>query len=319
MLICVSVPPVASLHLTHLHWQTWPLLQAGGCSALADWTQALSLGEQGGTPGQVVGFFGEGGPGVPHIFFGSTKLIQERKMPLLEKIQDKVVKDAELRWMGLCRGAATAAPKPLLDAQLEPPEAMWNRQVGRMWREEREQLSLPVSLECFPHSSFGEAGEQAWRTVQQSAGTHLPAQPGVQAQPVTFIFLGFPGAVKIKTPLNRELVATYEVTISVHDNASEVIDRSVSVPNGKGCPQAVWGQGLAQPFPGTGTALPRHQCSFWAISSSPTFPSILTSNIFSGTGPAPAPITFMFSPQDSFREFPRHAKAAVGMERTVCP
>ncbi|OWK56059.1 Cadherin-23 [Lonchura striata] len=46
------------------------------------------------------------------------------------------------------------------------------------------------------------------------------------------------GAVKIKTPLNRELVATYEVTISVHDNASEVIDRSVSVPNGKGgvCP-----------------------------------------------------------------------------------
>jgi len=56
---------------------------------------------------------------------------------------------------------------------------------------------------------------------------------GAQAQPVTPIFLGFPGAVKIKTPLNRELVATYEVTISVHDNASEVIDRSVSVPNGK--------------------------------------------------------------------------------------
>ncbi|KAM8806282.1 cadherin-23 [Eudromia elegans] len=41
------------------------------------------------------------------------------------------------------------------------------------------------------------------------------------------------GAVKIKTPLNRELVATYEVTISVHDNASEVLDRSVSVPNAK--------------------------------------------------------------------------------------
>ncbi|KFP03887.1 Cadherin-23, partial [Calypte anna] len=41
------------------------------------------------------------------------------------------------------------------------------------------------------------------------------------------------GAVKIKNPLNRELVATYEVTISVHDNASEVIDRSVSVPNAK--------------------------------------------------------------------------------------
>ncbi|NWX92287.1 CAD23 protein, partial [Nothoprocta pentlandii] len=41
------------------------------------------------------------------------------------------------------------------------------------------------------------------------------------------------GAVKIKSPLNRELVATYEVTISVHDNASEVLDRSVSVPNAK--------------------------------------------------------------------------------------
>ncbi|NXD68781.1 CAD23 protein, partial [Eolophus roseicapillus] len=41
------------------------------------------------------------------------------------------------------------------------------------------------------------------------------------------------GAVKIKSPLNRELVATYEITISVHDNASEVIDRSVSVPNAK--------------------------------------------------------------------------------------
>lgn len=58
---------------------------------------------------------------------------------------------------------------------------------------------------------------------------------------MTSIFLGFPGAVKIKTPLNRELVATYEVTISVHDNASEVIDRSVSVPNGKGCLQVLWG------------------------------------------------------------------------------
>ncbi|NXX96337.1 CAD23 protein, partial [Centropus bengalensis] len=41
------------------------------------------------------------------------------------------------------------------------------------------------------------------------------------------------GAVKVKSPLNRELVATYEVTISVHDNASEVIDQSVSVPNAK--------------------------------------------------------------------------------------
>lgn len=66
--------------------------------------------------------------------FGSTMLIQESRIPLLEKIEDKVVKDVELRWMGLCRGAAAAdAPKLLLDAQPEPPEATWNRQVGRTW------------------------------------------------------------------------------------------------------------------------------------------------------------------------------------------
>lgn len=41
-------------------------------------------------------------------------------MPLLERTQDKVVKDTELRWMGLCKGAATAAARPLLDAQPEP-------------------------------------------------------------------------------------------------------------------------------------------------------------------------------------------------------
>ncbi|XP_067408764.1 cadherin-23 isoform X1 [Emydura macquarii macquarii] len=41
------------------------------------------------------------------------------------------------------------------------------------------------------------------------------------------------GAVKVKSSLNRELVATYEVSISVHDNASNVVDRSVSVPNAK--------------------------------------------------------------------------------------
>ncbi|XP_043375430.1 cadherin-23 isoform X5 [Dermochelys coriacea] len=41
------------------------------------------------------------------------------------------------------------------------------------------------------------------------------------------------GAVKVKSSLNREQVATYEVTISVHDNASDVVDHSVSVPNAK--------------------------------------------------------------------------------------
>lgn len=40
----------------------------------------------------------------------------------------------------------------------------------------------------------------------------------------------------VKSPLNRELVATYEVTLSVIDNASDLPERSVSLPNGKACP-----------------------------------------------------------------------------------
>lgn len=40
------------------------------------------------------------------------------------------------------------------------------------------------------------------------------------------------GAVFVRNPLNRELVATFEIIVSVHDNASEVIDKSGSVPNG---------------------------------------------------------------------------------------
>lgn len=43
----------------------------------------------------------------------------------------------------------------------------------------------------------------------------------------------FLGAVFVRNPINRELVATFEIIVSVHDNASQVIDRSVSVPNGK--------------------------------------------------------------------------------------
>lgn len=46
-------------------------------------------------------------------------------------------------------------------------------------------------------------------------------------------FGGFSGAVFVRNMLNRELVATFEIIVSVHDNASEVIDKSVSVPNGK--------------------------------------------------------------------------------------
>ncbi|XP_053307224.1 cadherin-23 [Spea bombifrons] len=41
------------------------------------------------------------------------------------------------------------------------------------------------------------------------------------------------GAVMVKSSLNRELVATYDISISVYDNASEVVDRSVSIPNAK--------------------------------------------------------------------------------------
>ena len=44
------------------------------------------------------------------------------------------------------------------------------------------------------------------------------------------------GSVMVKSPLNRELVATYEVTLSVIDNASDLPERPVSVPNGKASP-----------------------------------------------------------------------------------
>ncbi|XP_055358213.1 cadherin-23 isoform X2 [Betta splendens] len=41
------------------------------------------------------------------------------------------------------------------------------------------------------------------------------------------------GAVFVRNPLNRELVATFEIIVSVHDNASQVLDRSGSVPNAR--------------------------------------------------------------------------------------
>ncbi|XP_030655109.1 cadherin-23 isoform X2 [Nomascus leucogenys] len=41
------------------------------------------------------------------------------------------------------------------------------------------------------------------------------------------------GSVMVKSPMNRELVATYEVTLSVIDNASDLPELSVSVPNAK--------------------------------------------------------------------------------------
>lgn len=46
-------------------------------------------------------------------------------------------------------------------------------------------------------------------------------------------FCAFLGAVFVRNPLSREKVATFEIIVSVHDNASDVIDKSVSVPNGK--------------------------------------------------------------------------------------
>lgn len=42
----------------------------------------------------------------------------------------------------------------------------------------------------------------------------------------------FSGAVFVRNPINREMVATFEIIVSVHDNASDVIDKSGSVPNG---------------------------------------------------------------------------------------
>lgn len=51
----------------------------------------------------------------------------------------------------------------------------------------------------------------------------------------------------VKSPLNRELVATYEVTLSVIDNASDLPERSVSVPNGK-LPLLRPHQGCSEPF-----------------------------------------------------------------------
>lgn len=51
---------------------------------------------------------------------------------------------------------------------------------------------------------------------------------------IVLIFVSnFSGAVFVRNPLNRELVATFEIIVSVHDNASDIIDMSVSVPNGK--------------------------------------------------------------------------------------
>uniref|UniRef100_UPI003AAE43FE cadherin-23 isoform X1 n=1 Tax=Centroberyx gerrardi TaxID=166262 RepID=UPI003AAE43FE len=41
------------------------------------------------------------------------------------------------------------------------------------------------------------------------------------------------GAVFVRKQLRREQVATFEIIVSVHDNASDVIDQSVSVPNAR--------------------------------------------------------------------------------------
>ncbi|XP_076829939.1 cadherin-23, partial [Brachyhypopomus gauderio] len=41
------------------------------------------------------------------------------------------------------------------------------------------------------------------------------------------------GAVFVRKPLNRELVATFDIIVSVHDNASDIIDMSVSLPNAR--------------------------------------------------------------------------------------
>ena len=50
-------------------------------------------------------------------------------------------------------------------------------------------------------------------------------------------FFKISGAVFVRNPINREQVATFEIIVSVHDNASDVIDKSGSVPNGEFIPQ----------------------------------------------------------------------------------
>lgn len=137
--------------------------------------------------------------------------------------------------------AAEAAPKPLSSAQPKPqPRSVRPRRLGRAeqagrqvmestgWREVVSSHSYQIFFPGQPlerQESKHRGGFSSW-----CRPTCLGLSRVHNSNPSLF---GFPGAVKIKTPLNRELVATYELTISVHDNASEVIDRSVSVPNGK--------------------------------------------------------------------------------------
>lgn len=144
----------------------------------------------------------------------------------------------------LCEGGGgshsrSCSQTPLVCTTQTPAEERETQEAGQSGagrkagdgehRMERSRLLTELS-NIFPWSAFGETGERAQRRIQQLVPTDLPRPIMHDSNPGLF---GFPGAVKIKTPLNRELVATYEVTISVHDNASEVIDRSVSVPNGK--------------------------------------------------------------------------------------
>lgn len=63
-----------------------------------------------------------------------------------------------------------------------------------------------------------------------------PGRPRFEGAPLRLNLVWSTGSVMVKSPLNRELVATYEVTLSVIDNASDLPERSVSVPNGKAPP-----------------------------------------------------------------------------------
>lgn len=74
-----------------------------------------------------------------------------------------------------------------------------------------------------PSVELGRIGQEHPREAQNLEGSP-------QAEPD---LVWSTGSVMVKSPLNRELVATYEVTLSVIDNASDLPERSVSVPNGK--------------------------------------------------------------------------------------
>lgn len=90
---------------------------------------------------------------------------------------------------------------------------------------------VPAKVETKSHVHGGPLPLVELRRIGQEhpwEAQNLGGSPGAEPDLVWST-----GSVMVKSPLNRELVATYEVTLSVIDNASDLPERSVSVPNGK--------------------------------------------------------------------------------------